>query len=525
MKKTSTLLILLAAILLFAACNKKDNTYLESTKYITVMLQNSSKWSILDIETGKIIAKDAFKNAPSAITDDMFYVLNDNGRFDYYNVNDCSKPVNKDQYGSVTVFSDGFAIASKPGEDLQVIDKQCNTVAKLSPSVLDASMFRNGRALIHTDLDRYGYIDTKGDTVIAPNLGFARPFMADDVALVSFDEASDTASTLSVIDINGKKLCDIDSKEYQIMTPYYRLGVLTVGKKDSLVYLDKNGKETTNPLELPKKVKDANYRDGRYAGQDKYMVIKGDRMGLVDKDNNTLIPFDYKYIYNVTSERYVVGKDSVMILVDDHGKQVGNCKFVDFKQLDAEGMAVRGYINNEVTAANLLSFFDEDMVCGAKKGATLMDLNQLVGVQAAPYVGLKQLDRALSNMLYSYHFDSDIATLAANTSVDSLRQAIKTDTTAVVNALKQAEFNYGAKLRGVTIRFGVTECAPGTEERLLQLISSAMGTKGFALNPDGSFSSSAGTKVVMGYEKGVFELNYYFNPDEAKPLPRESRNC
>jgi len=70
----------------------------------------------------------------------------------------------------------------------------------------------------------------------------------------------------------------------------------------------------------------------------------------------------------------------------------------------------------------------------------------------------------------------------------------------------------------------VLETAPGTEERLLQLMSSAMGTKGFTLNPDGTFTSNAGTAVVMGYEKGVFKLYYYFDPSEVKPLPRESRS-
>ena len=56
-----------------------------------------------------------------------------------------------------------------------------------------------------------------------------------------------------------------------------------------------------------------------------------------------------------------------------------------------------------------------------------------------------------------------------------------------------------------------------------KLMSNAMGSKGFNLNPDGSFTSDAGTKVVMGYEKGVFELNYYFNAADAQPLPRVSR--
>ena len=524
MKKFFLMTAVLVTVLALGGCSDKEKAFVEDTNYIAVMLQNSSKWSIVNVETGEVVAKDAFKNAPSTISDDMFYVYGDDNRIDFYNVADCTKPVNKERYGSATGFDGGFAIVSKPGEPLQVIDKECNTVAKLSPSILTANMFRNGRAVIHTDLDRYGYIDTKGDTVVAPNLGFAKSFMAQDAALVSYSNPGDSASVLSVIDLNGKKLCDIDTKQYQVLSPYYRLGVLAASKKDSIVYLDKQGKETSNPLELPKKVKDANYRDGRYAGEGKYMVIKGDMMGLVDKENNTLIPFEYKYINSIRPDRFVVGKDSVMMLVDDHGKKVGKAKFIDYKQLDTEAQAIRGYINAEVTAANLLSFFDEDMVCGAKKGATLMDLNQLVGVQPAAYVGIRQIDRAMMPMLISYHFDSDIATLGGGASLDSLSKTSATDTAAIASAINSAEFNYNARALGASIRFGVVECAPGTEERLYELMSSAMGSKGFAMNDDGTFTSSAGTKVVMGYEKGVFELNYYFNPADAKQLPRESRS-
>ena len=96
MKKYNIITLIVVALVTLTGCNKKDNSYLEDTKYLSVRLQGSDKWSILDIETGNVIARDAFKNTPSAITDDMFFVYNDNGRIDYYNVADCKKPVNKE---------------------------------------------------------------------------------------------------------------------------------------------------------------------------------------------------------------------------------------------------------------------------------------------------------------------------------------------------------------------------------------------------------------------------------------------
>ena len=330
MKKIYTLIVVMSALLL-TSCGKEKSIYPEDIKFMPVMLQGSDKWSILNIETGELVAKDAFKEVPSPVVDDMFWVYNDQGRIDIYNIADCKTKVNKENYGSATTFSEGYAIVSKPGEPLQVINKQCETVAQLSPSVLSASMFRNGRALIHTDLDRYGFVDVKGDTVIAANMSYAAGFNEDNVALASFSEVNDSAKVVSVIDINGKTLYDLDTEKYQIVTPYYKLGVLIVAKKDSMVCLDHQGKEVANPHPTPKKVLDGGYRERVYTGNDNYIAIKGDRMGLVDKDNNVLIPFEYKFLQNISATRFIAGKDSVLVLIDDHGKQVGKAKFVDFK--------------------------------------------------------------------------------------------------------------------------------------------------------------------------------------------------
>ena len=241
MKNFWVIVAVLASVIGLASCNQEKSIYPQDIKYLPIRLENSNKWSIMNLETGELVAKDAFVNAPSSVVDDMFWVYNDQNRIDIYNVANCKQRVNKEVYGSATQFCDGYAIVSKPGKALEIIDKQCNTVAELSPSLLTATMFSNGRSVVHTDLDRYGYIDVKGDTVIKADLGFAAPFSDDGVALVSFNAASDSAKSISVIDLNGKTLYDIDSEKYQVATPSYHMGVLAVAKKDSLAFLDRCG--------------------------------------------------------------------------------------------------------------------------------------------------------------------------------------------------------------------------------------------------------------------------------------------
>lgn len=526
MKKFFYICTFFAALVGLCSCGSKDKSiypFQEETKYLTVRLQGSDKWSIVNIENGDIIAKNAISGEPSAVHEDMFYVFDtETARINYYNVTNCSKPVNSKPYCSATSFNGGYAIACLPGEDLQVIDKNCQTVKKLPPSINSASMFHNAMAIVRDDNDLFGFIDTKGDTVIAPHLGFASAFLFDDAALASESQVADTTATSSliIIDKSGNKLFDFDSDKYMPINRFFVNGTLKVMlvKDKKIVYLDKKGKETTDTIAIPKKITEAGYRDVRHAGKDRYMVIKGDQMGLVDDNNDTMIDIKHDFITNLTPSRFVVAKDSVMTIVDEKGKQVGDAKFVDFKSTnDFEEAAGRGYVNTAKVAATLLQLIDKDAVFNVRKGATLMEINQVVSVRPEDYVGATQLSGQLPPLGITYHFDQEIATLQA--SALSANDSIPT----AASQSSSAQFNYDAVVRGVTLQYPVRECAPGTEEEILQIITQQMGKRGFAINDNGTFTSDDGCVVVMGYEKGVFILNYHFDNSDVKSLPRLSR--
>ena len=526
MKKIFYICTFFVALVALCACGNKDNgiyPFQEETKYLIVRLQGSDKWSIINIENGDIVAKNAINGMPSAVHEDMFYVYdNESARINYYNVNDCSKPVNSKPYCSATSFNGGYAIACLPGEDLQVIDKNCETVKKLPPSINSASLFLNGLAIVKDDTGLSGFIDTKGDTVIGPHLGLANAFLFDDAALVSESQVADTTAVSSLVVINkkGEKLFDFDSNKYMPINRYFINGTLKVmlAKEEKMVYLDKKGNETTDTLALPKKITDANYRDVKHVGNDRYMVIKGDRMGLVDKNNDTLINTKYDGIVNITPNRFIVAQDSVMMIIDEKGKQVGKAKFVDFiDSNNFEEAAGRGYVNTGKVAATILQLFDKDAVFNARKGATLMEINQVVGVNPENYVGATELSGPLPPLIITYHFDREIASHKAG--APNANDSIPTGTATQ----SSAQFNYNALVKGVTMQYPVRECAPGTEEEILQIVTQQMGKKGFGIKDDGTFISDDGCAVAMGYEKGVFLMNYYFDASNVKPLQRVSR--
>lgn len=497
----ATVVALLA--LLACACSKSDNGgYPLGTKYLPVKLQGTNKWSIVDITTGKLVVMNAFKNPPSSVIDDMFFVMNDAGTYDYYNISNPTKPINGTHYGSVTYFStDGYAIASVKGGPLTVIDKQGNAVKALSNEIAEATMFNHGRAVVRTDQNRCGYVTEQGDTAFSVDLDNAAAFLYDNVAIVT-REMQDSAYDITGIDPDGNELFSLSSTEYGVISPYFCNGVMPLQKGDSVVCIDRSGKEVPNPDAVPDTIKNAHYQNGHLTNAGYYIVVNDGKVGMVDHNNQVMIPIKYKQVIDVSADRYIVAADSTYSLVDQNGKAVGGLKFEAFQMPNTDMSALRGFIDVDLVAANLMTMFNDTHVCGAQNGSTLMDLNNLVGSDPNAYMGINYAQQQMGALTISYFFDRDIASLGAG-------------------GLPQ--FNLDAKTSAVSMDYDLKQCANGIEDEMLRKISSALGTNGFVLGEGGIFTSEAGTAISMGYSDGIFKIAYFMNAADAQPLPRQAR--
>ncbi len=509
MKKYKFILAAVAALAL-TACNSQAD-YPVDTQYLPVKLKGSQKWSIIKLETGEVVARDAFDNAPSAVVDDMFYVADSLGRIDYYNIADVKKPINKEKYGSATYFNNDRAIVSRPGSALTIIDRQGNEVAQLPQSFDRATMFVNNRAIVHSDNGLFSYIKPDGDTIKNGGLGYAALFLYDNTAVVSRSaSATDSVTDITAIDIEGNDLFSVSSNEYQLVSPFFTNGVLPVvknDKRDTLFYLDRKGKEVENPNAAPKAVKDANYKDGARTMAGYFLALKGDRMGMVDKDNNVKIPFKYNAIIDISKTRYIARTDSLCVILDDNGKQVGKEQFTDFVTVNYNNGAIRGTIDTSMMAANILQMFNDSHACGAAKGATLMELNNLIGNDPTPFVGLKALPQMMGSLAVVYHFEDDIATLKQSDSVGT----------------PTPQFNFDDRVTMVSISLDMHQCKDQQLQEVATLVERGLGMAGFVLKGDNIFVSENATAVTTGYSDGVLNLRYFMNDADASPLPRNLR--
>ena len=504
MKFLSRIAVAAVVALLMTACGGTDTTYQYKTQYLPVQLVGSEKWSILDVNSGELVAKDAFVNAPSPVVAGMFYVMNDESSYDYYDVSAPTTPV-AGHFGSVTAFSDdGVAVCSRVGGPLCVIDRKGQVVKELPKEVSQCSMFSRGMAAIQNDNGQWGYINASGDTIIPANFSTANLFFYNDYALVIDEkQPSDSAINFSVIDKSGKVMFNASSTEYQPVQPYYINGVLPVVKGDSLVCLNPDGKEVANPIDDSDKVEKGGYADYSRTPSGDYIVIKDKKTGMVDKNNNPLIPIEHDNIIDINGERLIAVDGDTYHIIDRNGQPVGNVKFSNAHVNEDNPFATRGFIDPSLAAASLMMMFDETSACGANANTTLMDMNGMLSTDARMYAGSNTLVMPQGPYIIQYVFDRDVASANADST--------------------SASFNYEAKVDRVIMSLNLNHCPANTEPAIVNMVESRLGTKGFVFARDGIFCSDYLTALTMGYDKGVMSMIYYMHFNESVPQAKNKR--
>ncbi len=504
MKFLSRIALAAFVALLLTACGGNESSYQYKTQYLPVQLMGSEKWSILDVNSGEVVAKDAFVNAPSPVVAGMFYVMNSEGSYDYYDVSAPTQPV-AGHFGSVTSFSDeGVAVCSRVGGPLIVIDRKGDVVKQLPKDVSQCSMFARGMATFQNDNGQWGYINVSGDTIVPATFSSTNMFLYNDYALVIPEvQTNDSVLSFSVIDKSGKVMFTASGAEYQPVQPYYINGVLPVVKGDTLVCLDENGKEVANPIDDKDKVEKGGYADFSRTPSGDYIVIKDNKAGMVDKDNKTLIPIKHDNLIDINGERLIAVDGDTYFIVDRTGQPVGNVKFQNAHVSEDNPYAARGYIDTDLAAAAMMMLFEENGACGATASTTLMDMNSMVSTDARLYAGSNSLIMPQGPYVVQYVFDREVASVNADST--------------------NAEFNYDAKVKCVIMSLNVNHCPASTEPAVVNKIESRLGTKGFVFARDGIFCSDYLTALTLGYDKGVINGIYYMHFNESVPQEKKKR--
>lgn len=372
----------IVAAALVTGCGSKSST---DADYISVKVDNSNMWSLLDVNNGEMVFTDEFFAPATNVVNKAFFVQNDEGTFDLYTTENTKNKLNRDSYTFVTNFSpDGFAIVRVKTEPWQIVDTKGQVVATLDKKLGVASGFGpDGLALIVNTEKKFGYVNTQGQIVIKPRYVNAAPF-SDGIAIV-ITRQEDGKNFFEAIDKTGATLFKGNSGKYSDLTAFEN-GYCFAVEGDHIVLLDKTGKKVTSVNEgtslrnLSVKNDKFIYYDKEFYGvkdmtgkiviRAKYPSLKflsdgnllavnsNGRTGVVDTNDEIVIPFEYDNLEYLAPNRYLTTSGSVIILINKEGKEVCDQAFAQVVNRSESAnlaalVAVLSSANNQVSTTEV----------------------------------------------------------------------------------------------------------------------------------------------------------------------------
>lgn len=550
MKTIKHLLFALVALLCLASCGESTS----EMKYLAVQLVGSDMWSIVDIESGEIILKDEFKNQPSVIVNDVFYVENGDGKYDYYNVKDPKKPISQTSYLAATIFSDGYALAVEEGKSISVITLDGKVKAQLPASIKRASIFHQGVAVAVYSDEKFGFIKPDGSPYIDKKYdGYVCGFN-DGMAVVA-KKSADSIQKYIVIDKSGNELFTKDAAEISGVRNVGD-GIVVMEKGDKLVMFDKEGKKVGDlgkpALSNGSAVKDgmAVYYDGESYGlkntKDEvvvrakyerlapsplgeifsvpqlYVGTKNDKRGVVDTEGNEVVPFEFEEAAVLTGERFLLGEEKSFSLQDKEKKDV--CK-ENFKNASFSGNGIvdSNFFDAEGIAKNYAAHIAGATFFGVKAGDTFAKYKA-----NAPSPEACEYKTAIDDYEDGYHlalfFDGPLA-------VSTPRYSTYTNWWGETEQYQTGydySYNDAVRIKAGLVTLSVTDYALNSEERFVKALESELKKAGFKQSSPGILKHNSGAAVTIGYEHGIISVTYVFNAKDLKEAagrkPRKDKN-
>ena len=371
MKKNFGIFMAGLACVALASCGSKGSG---DNDYVSVQLEDSKMWSLMDVKNGSLVMTDEFFAPSSSVVNGSFFVEDDNGEFDLYNLKDTKNKLNRSSYSVVTNFNpQGFAIVRVKDEPWQIIDTEGTVVATLDKTLNVMSGFsEDGMAMIKNKDGMIGYVDTKGQNPIKPRYKLATIF-SDGVAFVLTKEENNH-NYMSAINPAGETLFTFSDAKYATIG-LFNDGYAFAVEGDHSVLLDKTGKkimtvcnstEISNLSYLDGKII---YYDGEFYGvkdlEDKILIrakyqsltFQSDgklvaknssgRYGVISDKDDIVMPFDYEMLEYVAPDRYITKSGSVYVLIDEKGKEISEKAFTNY--------SIRTSTSSEVSQTSLIS--------------------------------------------------------------------------------------------------------------------------------------------------------------------------
>lgn len=413
----------LVSVLMFCSCDTKKSE--NDFDYLAVQMSRGDSWSIID-KDGKVIVKEEYPadSKVSLIYHDVFWVKGD-GKYQLFNINDPKKPVMDEEFTNVTLFRSGVAAVSNPNQQIRIIDTEGKTVATLGKDVkICSSISDEGYATFSNYDNKWGVLDSRGNVVIKPEYASIIS-ISDRVALAQKDNSD---KTYLILNMKGEKQGEINIEKYDLMNSGFhewKIVVKNAGDDDSpYIILDKTGKKIFD-IKKSKAKSWADVYDGKYivflngdykagVADDKGEVLirpkyeqifnrgdglfyakKGEKWGVIDDEDNTVIDFDYDDL----SPRMKLGENFLML--------DGNT----FSLINKEGKEIASFDSYGWDESPNVEYIDMDVLCNSAVGM-IEELEKAFPISQSVQTIFKELDidrvHYSSGLNYTYSIDDKV---------------------------------------------------------------------------------------------------------------------
>lgn len=371
MSKIRLIFACLSALLLCSCVTNEGGK--DDIGYFPVQLEEDGRWSMIGPD-GKILFKDEFKEAPTAVVNGVF-VVREGETYSVYRASEKPELI-VEGLKSAGAMSDGLIPTVKKDGRITLIDKDGKKKFLLESydgkEVIEChNLYSEGLLGVKTGNGKWGYVDTKGEMVISPKYDYANPFNGD-YAIVSNNKNDSDNSSQYIINKKGEIVLDINERygyiteikdglmsvrdsakekngflnvKGEFISVPSKVNIICDFNKDVFVFCNKEWKygvisldENYTQLIRPK------YDNITIISSNEFLVRSEDKFYVVNNEDQKIIDLsDYEDVMPSpisTTQCYIAKEGNVWVLLDKEGKQIGNSEFyfyVSQNVIDYEG--------------------------------------------------------------------------------------------------------------------------------------------------------------------------------------------
>ena len=267
------------------------------TGYLPFKSSQNGKWGMIGTD-GTILFEEEFKDEPTSAKNGRFLVKNGNGLREIYTAE--SKPERiGEEYLQIADFTSSVTPSVKKNERICLIDVDGNVKATLdkanNKSIVKCSLFLYGYAMIMTEDNMFGIINTKGEVVIEPKYAFAAPISGSRFYVV-LKNSDEEANAIKVLDASGGDILEMkvgDGQKYteinpEISTSDYLAVCTSVDGERQWGFIDYSKNVVVKPSSKIKSITEVK--------DDKFIFSDGENYGVMNFDGEVVIRAKYDHL-------------------------------------------------------------------------------------------------------------------------------------------------------------------------------------------------------------------------------------